>query len=228
MTDKQPPDPGIIERDKVWQAIDAQRLSLADLLDELSDDEWRQPSLCEGWTVRDVAAHLTLQQVGIGAAIGMMVRWRGGLDRAIHDAACRRAAALPTERMIAQIRGMVGSQRHNVGVTYRETLIDILVHGQDIAIPLGRRHDAPPEVVATAASRVWSMRWPPPFPARRKLEGFRLTATDTSWSVREGPEVRAPIGAILLLGAGRLAALPQLSGPGAPDLTARLAAPLAS
>jgi len=55
MTGNQPP---VLNRDQVWQVIDAQRRSLADLLDDLSDDEWRRPSLCTGWTVRDVAAHL--------------------------------------------------------------------------------------------------------------------------------------------------------------------------
>jgi uncharacterized protein (TIGR03083 family) len=225
MTEK-PSSPVVLDRERVWQAIDSQRLSLADLLETLSDDEWRQPSLCDGWTVRDVAAHLTLQQVGAGAAIEMMIRYRGDTERAIHDGACRRAAFLPTERMIAEIRGMVGSRRQNFGVTYREPLIDILVHGQDIAIPLGRKHDMPPDAAAIAATRVWTMRWPPPFPVRRQLAGYRLTATDTSWSVGEGPEVRAPIGAILLLSAGRLIALPRLAGEGAAGLTARLSAPL--
>jgi hypothetical protein len=70
-------------------------------------------------------------------------------------------------------------RRHNLGVTYLETLIDILVHAQDIAIPLGRRHDMPPAAAAVAASRVLSMRWPPPPPSARRLAGFRLTATDT-------------------------------------------------
>lgn len=224
MTAQQPPGPAL-DRDQVWQAIDAQRLSLADLLDQLSDDEWRRPSLCAGWIVRDVAAHLTLQQVGAGAAIAMMVRARGNTDRAIHDAAHRRAAAWTTAQMIAEIRGMVGSRRHNAGVTYRETLIDILIHIQDIAIPLGRQHDMQPQAAATAASRVWTMRWPPPFPAKRTMEGFQLTATDISWSVGEGPPVQAPIGAILLLSAGRLAALPHLTGDGAPALFARLTAP---
>ena len=81
---------------------------------------------------------------------------------------------------------------------------------------------------AVAASRALSMRWPPPFPSVAKVAGFRLTATDTSWAVGNCPDVRAPIGAILLLGAGRLAALPQLSGDGAPDLAARLSAPLSA
>jgi uncharacterized protein (TIGR03083 family) len=35
-----------------------QRQRLADRLAELSEDEWRQPSRCEGWTVQDVVTHL--------------------------------------------------------------------------------------------------------------------------------------------------------------------------
>ena len=220
MTGEQLASYDVMDRDQVWQVIDAQRLSLAGLLEQLSADEWRQPSLCTGWTIRDVAAHLTLQQLGLGGAMGMMARWRGSLDRTIRDAACRRAAQ-PTEQIIEQIRGTAGSRRHNIGVTYLETLTDILVHGQDIAIPLGRRHEMPPRAAAVAASRVLSMRWPPPLPAARKVAGFRLTATDISWSAGEGPEVRAPMGAILLVCAGRLVAVPQLSGEGARDLAAR-------
>ena len=228
MTTTQPPSRALMDRDQVWQVIDAQRMNLAALLEQLPAGDWRQPSLCAGWTVRDVAAHLTLQQVGPGGAIAMMVRWRGSLERTIHDAACRRAAALPTGQIIAEIRGMAGSRRHTIGVTYLETLTDILVHGQDIAIPLGRRHDMPPPAAATAASRVLSMRWPPPLPSARKLAGFRLTATDTPWSAGAGPEAHAPMSAILLICAGRLAALPQLSGEGAPALAARLTAVQAS
>ncbi|MEU7907678.1 maleylpyruvate isomerase family mycothiol-dependent enzyme [Actinoplanes sp. NPDC049118] len=215
-------DKVVIDRDQVWQVIDSQRTALADLLDDLSDDEWRQPSLCAGWTVRDVAAHLTLQQLGLTDVIPMLARWRGSMDRTIQDAARRRATALSTGQLIAGIRGMVGSRRRNLGVTHLEPLIDILVHGQDIAIPLGRRHDMPPAAAAVAADRVLSMRWPPPAPATRKVTGFRLTATDTPWSAGEGPEVHAPMAALLLVCTGRLAALPQLSGDGAADLTARL------
>ncbi|NUW41468.1 maleylpyruvate isomerase family mycothiol-dependent enzyme [Nonomuraea rhodomycinica] len=217
-----------MDRDRVWQVIDAQRTSLAGLLEDLSDDEWRRPSLCPGWTVRDVAAHLTLQQLGLADMIGVMAGWRGSLDRTIHHMACARAAARSTDQIIGEIRGMVGSRRHNIGVTHLETLTDVLVHGQDIAVPLGRRHDMPPEAAAVAAGRMLSMRWPPPLPSARKLAGFRLTATDVSWSAGEGPEVRAPMSALLLVCAGRLAALPQLSGAGAADLTARLSAPAAT
>ena len=51
--------------DDIWNTIDEQRARTADLLEQLTDDEWRRPSLCDGWTVRDVAAHLTLQQLTV-------------------------------------------------------------------------------------------------------------------------------------------------------------------
>jgi uncharacterized protein (TIGR03083 family) len=228
MSRNKPPSGTVgLDREQVWQVIDAQRLSLADLLDDLSEAEWRHPSLCAGWTVRDVAAHLCLQQMGVGEVLGMVLRWRGSIDRTIDYAARRHAGAVPTGQIVAEIRGMAGSRRHTVGVTYLETLTDNLVHGQDIAIPLGRRHDMPADAAAVAASRVLSMRWPPPLPFARKLAGFRLCATDTSWSVGDGPEVRGPMSALLLLCTGRLAALPQLTGEGAADLAAHLAAHLA-
>ncbi len=214
-----------MNRDQIWQAIDTQRTRVTALLETLSDDEWRRPSLCEGWTVRDVAAHLTMQQLGPGAGIDMVRHWRGSLERTIQDAACRRAAALTTDQIVAEIRGTVGSRRHNIGVTYLETLTDILVHSQDIAVPLGRPFDLAPDAAAVSATRVLSMRWPPPLPATRKMAGFRLVATDTSWSSGAGPEVRAPMGALLLLLCGRNAALPHVSGAGAGELTTRLSTP---
>lgn len=212
----------LLDRDRVWEAIDAQRLRVADLLDQLTDEQWHRPSLCQGWTVRDVAAHLTLQQIGWGTALRMMVRYRGDVDRGIHESARERAATLSTGQIVAEIRGMVGSRRHNAGVSHRETLIDALVHGQDIAVPLGRSLPVPPDAAAEATTRMWTMRVPPPFPATRTMKGFRLVATDIDWSMGRGAEVRGPIGAIMLVSSGRLVALPQLTGPGAADLAALL------
>lgn len=210
------------DQDRIWAAIDAQRLRVADLLDDLAEEEWRQPSLCAGWTVRDVAAHLTLQQLTWGEALAMMARYRSGPDRVTREAARDRAGALTTGELSARIRGMAGSRRRNAGVTSREALIDALVHGQDIAVPLGRTLPVPPDAAAEATTRMWTMRFPPPLPATRAVRGFRLVATDTEWAIGGGPEVHGPIAAIMLVSAGRLTALPELSGPGAADLAARL------
>jgi uncharacterized protein (TIGR03083 family) len=214
-----------MNEDELWAAIDAQRLRTADVLEALTPREWERPSLCDGWTVRHVAAHLTLQQMTLGSALRGALRHPGSVNHVI-DASARDRARLPTDRIVAEIRGMVGSRKHNVGLTPYETLIDIVVHGQDIAVPTGRTLEVPPEVAATAASRVWADRnsrkskvfKPMPY------DGNTLVATDTDWSVGEGPEVRGPVLALLLLLTGRSVVLPQLEGEGVAALSERLAA----
>ena len=209
---------------EVWAAIDDHRSRTADLLEQLSDEEWRHPSLCPGWTVRDVAAHLTLQQLRIGDVLAGLIRQPGslgGMNRMIRLSA-RHKAEQPVEQLISEVRATVGSRRSNVGVTNLETLIDILVHGQDIAIPLERDLEMATSASATAASRVRSQlgtRTGRVF-TDVGVQRFRLIATDTTWSEGDGPEVRGPIGAILLLLTGRLGGLHRLTGAGADELRA--------
>jgi uncharacterized protein (TIGR03083 family) len=207
-----------MDRDQVWEAIDRERLSLADLLDELSAQEWETASLCAGWRVRDVAAHLTLAQMGLFPAVVAAARARGNFNRMIHDTAVRQAR-LPVREYAPRLRAMAGSRRKAPGVSYLEPLIDVLVHGQDIAIPLGRTRPTPAEAARAAADRVWPDLFP--WRAGRKLSGFRFAATDCSWAAGDGELVEGPIAAILLLLTGRDAALPQLSGPGAAELGVR-------
>ena len=152
----------------------------------------------------------------------MMLRYPGD-DRAIRECARQRAAALSTGQIITGIRGMTGSRRHNFGVTYRETLIDIPRHTQDIAIPLSRRHPpSPPEAAAAAVAGYGPCAGRHRSRPERIMQQFRITATDIAWAAGHGPRSGPQISAILLLSAGRLAALPQLAGDGAAELTARL------
>lgn len=204
-----------MDRDEAWQAIDQERLGLADLLDDLSAEEWEAPSLCTGWRVRDVAAHLTLSQMGLIPAVVAAARARGNFNRMVHDTAVRQAR-LPAREYAPRLRAMAGSRKKAPGVSHLEPLIDVLVHGQDIAIPLGRTRSMPTGAAMAAADRVW----PDLFPWRptRKLSGFRFAATDCSWSAGDGELVEGPIAAILLLLTGREVLLEQLSGPGAADL----------
>ena len=206
-----------MEPSKVWTAIDDQRRALVHLLEGLPEQEWRQPSLCAGWTVRQVAAHLALQNTTWAAMPRVMlgIVRHGGMNGAIHAMACRHAE-LPVETIIGEIRDRIGVWRPLPAVTFRETAIDYLVHGQDIAVPLGRPLPMPPGLAVLAADRVWAS--PRMFHTRTKLAGYRLVARDAPWAAGQGHEICGPIGALLLLLTGRPAALPQLSGPGAADL----------
>ena len=114
---------------------------------------------------------------------------------------------------MADLRAHAASRKVPVVSNDRNVLFDVLVHGQDIAIPLAVDLSMPLEAAADGASRVWSMGWP--FWAKRRLRGMRLTATDAAWSVGAGAEIRGPIRGLLLLLTGRTgAAAPLLSGEG--------------
>jgi mycothiol maleylpyruvate isomerase-like protein len=74
--------------------ITEQRLGLASLLEGLSDDEWEQPSLCAGWRIRDVAAHVAMapQIPGLVPMLADGIRALGTFHRLSHDIALRHAA----------------------------------------------------------------------------------------------------------------------------------------
>lgn len=209
-----------MEKEAAWQVIRRERSALGDMLESLTPEEWEHPSLCEGWSVRDVAAHViawpdsSLRDVVIAA-----FRARGNYNRTIHDEAQRRSAR-PTAEIVADFRRLAASRNRPPVVTYREGLLDILVHTQDIAIPLDRRHDMPVDAARDSADRAWRIGFP--FYARKRLAGYRLEAIDTDWSVGEGAAIRGPISALLLLVTGRPAALARLSGEGLPRLERQL------
>jgi uncharacterized protein (TIGR03083 family) len=164
------------------------------------------------------------QVPGLGSMLADGIRARGSFHRLNHDVAVRHATTRPTHDIVAELRTHADSRRLPVVTNYRNILFDVLVHTQDIAIPLGRDYPMPSEAARAGASRVWTMGWP--FWARRRLRGARVLADDTDWSAGAGVELRGPIGMLLLLLTGRTAtALPHLSGPGVHTITERSAVP---
>ncbi|CUU61069.1 TIGR03083 family protein [Parafrankia irregularis] len=211
-----------MDRETSWQVIAEQRLGLAGLLDGLSEEDWDTASLCAGWRVRDVAAHVALapQVPSVWSMTVEGIRARGSFHRLNHDLAVRHATGRTGQETVAELRQYADSRRLPAPTNYRNALFDVLVHVQDIAIPLGRTWPMPPDAARAAAERVWTMGWP--FWARRRLRGMRLTATDSEWTVGDGADVRGSIGALLLLLTGRTATLPELTGDGVALLTQRL------
>ncbi|MDT7784099.1 MAG: hypothetical protein QOF58_2518 [Pseudonocardiales bacterium] len=195
---------------EIWQTIDVERAATADLLANLTDVEWTYPSLCEGWTVRDVAAHLSLaHRIGVGGAIRGFVKARGSFNRMV-DQTARAEARRPTGVLVAELRGAVGVHKLAPGQSLKNALMDVMVHTQDIALPLGIERHMPIDAAVVSADDLWRIGFP--FHARRRLAGYRLVATDADWSAGEGTEVSGPIEALLMLLAGRTATIPRLTG----------------
>ncbi|QBR93214.1 maleylpyruvate isomerase family mycothiol-dependent enzyme [Nocardioides euryhalodurans] len=204
-----------------WQVVVDQRLAIAEMLAGLSESQWEQPSLCADWTVHDVAAHVTL--IPIPPSPGSMVvdfaKARGNLARANTVATRRRAQRTPTQ-ILQDLRSSAESRSVPRPASPANVMWDILVHAQDIAIPLGIDFPTPPTAGAAAATRIWELRWPFSFGPKRRLGAYRLTSSDADWSVGTGPEIAGPISAMLLLLTGRTAAaVPLLTGPGVSGLT---------
>jgi uncharacterized protein (TIGR03083 family) len=184
-----------------WSAVRTMRLSIVDLLDSLSQSEWDAPSLCRRWRVRDVAGHLSIiPTITTWDLVAAAPRPRFNLHRINTAVAVRHGSASP-DTIVAAIREHAGSRHTALALNARDSLFDLVVHSQDIAVPLGRDFTVPVEFSRQGLQRVWSMGWP--FNARRRLAGLTLRATDTEWTVGAGPEVAGPALSLLLLLTGR-------------------------
>jgi uncharacterized protein (TIGR03083 family) len=193
---------------RIWGYIDEQRADLADFLDTLTPEQWATPSLCRGWTVRNVAMHVTQsttswERLGV-AALRSEFRFNVMMSR------LAREDQRTPEEITAAMRRMVGVRRRPPGTAVADPLMDAMVHGQDIAIPLGLARTMPIPAAVIVAERVWKMGFP--FNARKRFANVAFHATDASFTVGRGQAVHGPIQDIVMVLGRRSAGLAGLSG----------------
>ncbi len=194
----------------VANVVASERLTLADLFDTLDEGQLRTPSLCAGWSVKDVAAHLTtLFNVSMP---GMAMRVLGeqlSFSRAV-DRLTKELANRPIEAIAAQLRANADDRRHPPGAPLAP-LTDLLVHGQDICRPLGLAHPVPFDHVAAAMDYVTAGRAFLFLPFSR-IRGLRFVATDGDRTWGKGTVIHGPVMSLLLATMGRKVALADLGG----------------
>ncbi len=189
-----------MELSRIWTVIDQERTRLADLLDDLGETQWATPSLCDGWTVRDVGTHLAQAHASVGSVLWPLVRSGFSLERMTRRLATD--SSLTHAEISTTLRAMVGSRRRAPMVTPLEPMLDILVHTQDIAVPLGL--DVPMPLHAAAAAAERTFEYPGPLRFTRRYDDLAFVATDTDWRHGTAPdEVHGPISALLLTLTGR-------------------------
>jgi uncharacterized protein (TIGR03083 family) len=202
----------------VWKLIHDERARAADMLESLSPEQWSADTLCEGWNVRLVAAHMMIageQTTGrfMKGLIASGFRFDVMMDRA-----ARRAGQLSPGEIIARMRARTTTTNKPPARSVA-MLGEVVVHGTDIRQPLG----IPDDTSSDAKRACLDMFKTSNFPVRTKrtIEGLHLRATDADWSFGSGPEVAGPMVALLMAMATRPLGS-SLSGDGVDTLRRRL------
>jgi uncharacterized protein (TIGR03083 family) len=193
-----------MDRDTLWGHTHRERTALAATLRTLTPEQWEHASLCEGWTVKDVAVHVisTHPQIGVAGTVGIFVRNLGrGYNTMIFRETKRISARKSIEDVLHDFTTYATSRRKIATTTTVEPLVDALVHHQDIVRPLGLRHDMDPQAAAVAADRVRLLA--PLLGTRGAIRGVRMVATDIDWDRGKGPVVEAPMQELLMRCSGR-------------------------
>ncbi|RUP06221.1 MAG: maleylpyruvate isomerase family mycothiol-dependent enzyme [Mycobacterium sp.] len=196
----------------------AERTDLADLLETLTPGQWDKPSLCRGWRVRDVVAHI-MSFDGV-SLLGMSRRAIRGRILHINQVGVDELASLTNEQLLHRLRARLRPQGLASIFGGRLALLDVTIHHQDIRRPLGMPRQIPAERLRWVLG---ACLWSPELPAWRLARGLRLTPTDLDWSHGSGPDVTGPAEAMLMAVTGRGSAIGELAGPGQPVLADRIA-----
>jgi uncharacterized protein (TIGR03083 family) len=208
------------DREAVFAAVTNERRQIANLADGLSAAELAAPSLCRGWSIKTVAAHV-LSTLDDGLAVFMrLAARRGSLARAIDELA-RHRAQLPAAEITASLRRYADRRVSPPLFGPLDPLADVLVHGGDMRIPLGLPFHPDPQLTALALDFL-AGPWPFGFVPLGRLRGIALRGTDIGRVWRQGAEVNGPVAALMMAVAGRTALLDTLDGPGLQLLRGRL------
>jgi uncharacterized protein (TIGR03083 family) len=208
------------EREQVFATVADERRSIATLIDGLNPDQLSTASLCAGWDVKTVAAHLVSDFAdGFWGFMASGIR-HGGIDRGI-DALARRRARASAAEIAETLRSRADHGLSPPVTGPLSGLTDVLVHGADMRIPLGLPHRPDPEHVARVLDFLTSPTQLGFFPHAR-LRGIALHDEDTGRTWGDGESIRGSGVAVMLAVCGRTVAFDRLVGPGVPTLQSRL------
>ena len=197
---------------RAWKHTVEQRRVLRGMLRSLTPEQWRHDSLCTGWTVQDVAAHvISSPQLQQGRLVLETLRARGDVG-AVSFADARRRSARGADRVLADFDTYLEDPGHFFAARRDDLLLDVVVHTQDIARPLGIGHRPPPEASALAARRAVAHRRL--FGTAGLLRRVRLVADDVDWTAGAGKTIEGPVLELLMLCTGRVPDASLLSGAG--------------
>jgi len=210
-----------VDSEAIFTASAIERRAVADLLDSLDEGQLATASLCAGWDVRTVGAHLASAVSPTRRLFVVAVLRSGGNLHRANDAVAKQVARWPVADIVATLRRHADSHFAPPVVGARGPLTDVLVHAGDMRVPLGLPHDPDGGHVRLALEFITQGR-PVGFVPRGRLTGLRLAADDVSWSWGSGALLSGRGIDLLMATCGRSSMLTRLDGPGVEVLGRRL------
>jgi uncharacterized protein (TIGR03083 family) len=178
----------------------AERARLVRLLETLDTWQWGSSSLCAGWQVREVVAHMTMPyRTRPLRLLAGLARARFSFDRYADRAAHADTEATRDDDLLAQLRDNIRNPWKPPGGGAVGALSHDLIHGLDITEPLGL--PAPPTERIALVLQNTTPRGMKYFGVN--LHGAQLVATDADAAIGEGTPVRMPVKDVLLVVTGR-------------------------
>jgi uncharacterized protein (TIGR03083 family) len=200
------------------EAVAAQRRELAALLGALAPQAWDHPTLCAGWRVRDVVAHVTMPfRYPAGRFLAEMIKARGNFDR-MADRCARRDGQAPPGELLAMLRQNERNPWKPPGGGLAAALTHDVIHGQDITVALDLEHLVPEERLRIVLHTITTPKSLKHFGL--DLTGIQLRASDIAWSFGSGAPLSGPAQDLALALCGRKLPAARLQGAPAARFTA--------
>jgi uncharacterized protein (TIGR03083 family) len=185
----------------ITSLIAAERRELAEVLAGLPGESWDSPTLCAGWRVREVVAHITMPfRYRPPRFAAEMIRSRGNFNR-MADRCARRDATAPPAQLAAALRDNENKAWKPPGGGYQGALTHDVMHGLDITVALGLGRQVPPERLAIVLDGITAAKSVRFFGT--DLDGVELRADDLDWSFGSGTPVSGSAQDLALVICGR-------------------------
>ncbi|HEX4862603.1 MAG TPA: maleylpyruvate isomerase family mycothiol-dependent enzyme, partial [Acidimicrobiales bacterium] len=185
-----------------WPVIHAERKALASDLTGLPADGWSRPSLCAGWSIRDVLAHMTATAKTTPTSFFPKLMGSGFSFTRMQAKDIRAESGMTPEDTLAGFESVLNSKKRPPGPP-AAILGETLVHSEDIRRALGIEHGYPMEAIVEVAEFYKGSNLL--LGTKKRINGLRLQATDTDWSHGSGSEASGPMMSLVLAMTGRKA-----------------------
>lgn len=209
--------------DDVHLCTTANRRVIAQLFAQLDDKQLSTPSLCAGWTCRDVLGHMVMAvDLSFPRLLLEVARDRGHAGLTANRLA-RAYGARPVPDLVRQLEERSHVAVSGSGIGPLSPFADSCIHLRDVAIPLGISTSPPiRDWVRVLAFLTTSRARAAGFLPRGRLDGLQLQASDGAWSSGSGAPVTGTSEALVMSLTGRQALLDNLVGTGVPMLRRRV------